>query len=377
MLTHPESMTHSGSVSGMIVLLRDLAGAEHRLGVVAGRFVDPSLAAADVRDLRHLVAIGGLADCHAHLSLDDVSDMVDTSVTGLQEKMRRNALLQLDGGVLLLAEKGSRSNLSLQFLNEADSNRPQMQMAGQMISVPGGYYPGFAAEIDDTNLVAVIEEAVSGGATWVKIVGDWPRKGIGAIPNFTEDALSQIVAVAHEAGCRVAIHTAAPETPSLAVRCGVDSIEHGLFLTREDVAALGARGGAWVPTVIAMETLAQWLGESSSGGQMFRDGLKNVAALLAEAVDAGVAVLAGTDVEVRHGQVAKEALRLIDYGLSPEQAVHAVSSAAYSYLGVNAGFEPGNLADAVLFRRDPVADPTELLRPALVMRAGRLIIDRV
>ncbi len=361
----------------MIVQLRDLAGAEYRLGVVGGKFVDASSGNGEVRDLRDLIATGGLADCHAHLSGDDVTDMIDYDGVDLQAKMRRNAVLQLEGGVLLLAEKGAKSSLSLQFLDENESGRPRMQMAGRMIAVPGGYYPGFAAEIDGSNLAETISEAVGGGATWVKIVGDWPRKGIGAMPNFAEDALSQIVALSHEAGCRVAIHTAAPKTPGIAVRSGVDSIEHGLFLSRVDIAALGARGGAWVPTLVAMEGIAQWLGESSSGGRMLHDGLRNVSDLLAEAVDAGVAVLAGTDVAVRHGQVAREALRLIDYGLSPAQAVHAVTEAAYDYLDVDAGFEPGRPADLVLFRKDPVVDPTELLRPALVMRAGRVVVDLV
>jgi len=248
-----------------------------------------------------------------------------------------------------------------------------MQMAGQMLAVRGGYYPGFAGEIDDDNLETVIGEAVKGGATWVKVVGDWPRKGQGAVPNFGEPALRQIVDVSHRAGCRVAIHTAAPETPAVAVRVGVDSIEHGLFLNRDDIVALGKRGGAWVPTVVAMESIADFLGSSSTGGRMIAAGLENMVSLLGFALDAGVSVLAGTDLAVAHGKVAKEAIRLIDYGLSPAQAVHAVGRAAYDYLGIETGFEAGRPADAVLFPVDPADDPSTLLEPQLVIRAGRTV----
>jgi hypothetical protein len=299
--------------------------------------------------------------------------MIEYDGSAMSEKMMRNARRQMDGGVLLLAEKGSKSSLSLRFLEIDEAQRPQMQMAGQMLAVFGGYYPGFAREIDDDNLETVIGEAVGGGATWVKIVGDWPRKGRGAIPNFSEPVLRKIVGIAPRAGCRVAIHTAAPETPAVAVRVGVDSIEHGLFLNRDDIVTLGERGGAWVPTVVAMESIADWLGPSSTGGQVLAAGLENTASLLGFALEAGVAVLAGTDLAVGHGEVAKEAVRLIDYGLSPAQAVHAVGRAAYDYLGIETGFVVGRPADAVLFRDDPADDPGLLLEPQFVMRAGRMV----
>lgn len=357
----------------MILLLRDLAGFEYRVGVDAGRFVAPELVAANVQDLRRYWAIGGLADCHAHLSGDDVKDMIAYDGTDIVPKMRRNALAQLEGGVLLVADKGARTSLALRFIGEDEASRPILHMAGKMISVAGGYYPGFATEIEPMSLAAVVSAATDDGATWVKLVGDWPRRGRGSVSNFDEDELCEIVSIAHAGGCRVAIHTTAPETPGIAVRAGVDSIEHGLFLQEEDIVALGARGGAWVPTVLAMEATAAFLGPESTGGRMFAAGLANVRARLESAVGAGVAVLAGTDLAIPHGAVASEAVRLTEYGLSREQALHAVSLAAYDYLGIGGEFAPGQSADLVLFAENPKRDLTELQRPAHVMRAGRVV----
>lgn len=361
----------------MIIALSDLAGREHRLGISEGRFVDPDAADGPVHDLRHWFALPGLADCHAHLSGDGVDDLISSAGEGLIDKMRRNARAQLAGGVLLLAEKGSKDSLTLRFLSEPEAERPDLQMAGRMIAVAGGYYPGFAAEVDEETLSEVIMEAAGGGATWVKLVGDWPRKGRGAVPNFTADALSRVVAIAHAAGCRVAIHTAAPETPEMAVGAGIDSIEHGLFLTPEDVVALGERGGAWVPTVLAMEMVAERLGAGSSGRRLLHEGLANVATLLGTAIDAGVAVLAGTDLGLPHGAVAREAARLVEYGMGAAAAVAAVSTAAYDYLGVPAGWQPGMPAGGVWYPADPREEITILQAPALVLHRGRVVVGHL
>ncbi len=200
----------------MILQLRDLNGIEHTVGVAAGRFVSPDVVSGPTRDFRHLHAVSGLADCHAHLSGEDVQDMMGYDGTDLAAKMRRNALIQMENGVLLVADKGSRTSLSLRLLDEEEASRPRLQMAGRMIAVADGYYPGFGAVVEGSNLRQVIAAAVQDGASWVKLVGDWPRPGRGPVANFSERELAKVVSIAHAAGCRVAIHTTAPGTPGFA-----------------------------------------------------------------------------------------------------------------------------------------------------------------
>jgi hypothetical protein len=212
----PGTRLRLGTVAAMKLILRDRAGAEHRVGVDEGRFVAPE-GGGGWHDLRSLVALPGLADCHAHLSGNDVADMIASDGSDLEERMARNARAQLESGVLLLADKGSKTDLTLRFLDRDQAERPELQMAGRMIAVAGGYYPGFAREVDGESLADAIAAATRGGASWVKVVGDWPRPGLGPMPNFGAAALRQIVSIAHGAGCRVAIHTAAPETPAMAV----------------------------------------------------------------------------------------------------------------------------------------------------------------
>ncbi len=216
-------------------------------------------------------------------------------------------------------------------------------------------------------------DAAAEGSGWVKLIGDWPRKGIGPVANFNEDELRAAVDLASDHGARVAIHTMAREVPSMAVRAGVDSIEHGLFLSAEDLGALGARGGSWVPTVVQVEAVIQQLGERSSGGRLLLEGLDNVMANLATAIDSGVHVLTGTDLAVGTHQVALEAIRLWELGMSPEAVVDSVSWSGFRAAGRPSGFAVGDPANAVLFAEDPVSNPRVLAHPARVIRLGRVV----
>jgi len=319
-------------------------------------------------------ALPGLADCHAHLNANHVGTRA-ADRDELLATVARNAYAQLEGGVFLVLDKGTHDEATLSIVDAPPTARPDLQMAGQVLTSAGGYYSGLAREVDETDLAEAVRRITRGRADWVKLIGDWPRKGQGALTNFSEAAMATAVRVAHEGGCRVAIHACAPTTSSMAVAAGVDSIEHGLFLTADDLTALGARGGAWVPTVDAMEAIRDMLGAESSGGRLFADGLRNVRTLLAGARPAGVAVLAGTDLHLGHGEVAKEAHKLAEYGLSADEVVDVLTSAAYRYVGRDPSFTAGHPADVVFIAGDPRDDLSRLEHPVLVLRHGRVIKD--
>jgi imidazolonepropionase-like amidohydrolase len=358
-----------------LLRLRDMDGHDRELAVIGGRFSDPDRhTVTEVTDVRRFVALPGLADCHAHFGATSIDDLVSSGPEADLEMMRANGRRKLEAGVLLASDKGAKSDANLLYLDEPESSRPDVEMAGGIIATAGGYYEGFAEEATEETLLNVVARRSSTRASWVKLIGDWPRRGRGAVPNFTEGALSAAADAVHRAGKRIAIHTMAPETPGLAVRAGIDSIEHGLFMTDEDVAMLGSRGGAWVPTVAAVEMLVAMLGADSSGGKLLNEGLGRVRDLLPDAAARGVSVLAGTDLSVPHGRVAVEAERMVDYGMAPEDAVSAITGAAYDYLGRPTPLRPGAAADVLCLPGDPREDITLLQQPAFVMRLGTVLV---
>ncbi len=106
---------------------------------------------------------------------------------------------------------------------------------------------------------------------------------------------------------------------------------------------------------------------------MFVDGLERMRENLPLAELLGVTVLAGTDMAVPHGEVATEAMRLKEYGLSDAAATAATSTAAYSYVGRPPQPTVGAEADVVFFRDNPLERVETLREPALIIRRGQIV----
>jgi hypothetical protein len=212
-------------------------------------------------------------------------------------------------------------------------------------------------------LVAAIQAEVAAGAAWVKIIGDCPEWGPdGPMPESTSatydlDTVRQAVDAAHAAGAMVAVHNNLPDSGLVAI--GADSIEHGTGLSHPEIQALGARGGAWTPTLCAV------LHNRDSPDPEVRkrtdERRERLRELLPYAVAHDVRVLAGTDVV---GTIAEEIALLVDHGLTVGQAISAAGSLARDFLGIHPE------GDIVTYDDDPLQDPGVLAHPAAVVVRG-------
>lgn len=336
--------------------------------VVRGRWAEPT-GTADDEVGEGLWALPGLVDSHAHLAAPELN-YEPGDLDGAIERARSS----LAAGVTLLLDKGWTDDTTIRVIDLVPRpERPEIEAAARLIASVGGYYPGFALEVEPPELEEAVRAQAEAGAGWVKLSGDWPRRGVGPVANFDESQLRRAVRTAAQAGARVAIHTMAREVPSLAVAAGVQSIEHGLFLEEEDLGPLGERAGMWVPTILRCEATLAQLGEGSSGGKLFVEGLRRVRALLRPALEAGVHVLAGTDLVGTPANVAAEARKLGEYGLDNSQVLEAVSSSGLEATGRSTSFEVGSPADAVLFPESPLDDLGVLDHPEVVIRLGRVL----
>ncbi len=338
--------------------------------IVDGVWQEPGIGTPDIEIGRDWYALSGLVDSHAHLAAPIGKDWKSDSFEDAADRARQ----AVRSGVLLALDKGWSDLHTIEIIETIPAQeRPDIEAAGIINSVPDGYWPDFARELTAVNFDEGIRQSIDEGRGWVKLVGDWPRKGVGPVANFDEEQLRRVVDMSAAAGSKVAIHTMAREAPAMAVRAGVHSIEHGLFLDETSLDQLGSRGGMWVPTIIRMEAVVAQLGENSSGGGLLVEGLENVRRLMPLAAEAGVHLLAGTDVTVGTHDVALEASKMVEYGLSPEAALDAVSRSGFQATGRPTDFEVGSPANAVFFPTNPLRDIVVLQHPSAVLRLGNLL----
>ncbi len=317
-----------------------------------------------------LFALPGLVDGHAHFGAPIGADWKSDTLENAKHRVNQ----ALSAGVLLALDKGWSDLHTVEIIDTvAPDLRPEIEAAGIINAVKEGYWPKFARELDESNFEEGVQKSLTDARGWIKFVGDWPRRGRGPVANFTEEQLRSAVHAAEAVGSRVAIHTMAREAPSMAVNAGVHSIEHGLFLDESDLERLGSRSGMWVPTILRMEAVVDQIGAESTGGKLLLEGLENVRRLLPLAAEAGVWLLAGTDVTVGAHDVAQEAQRLVDYGLAIDKALDAVSINGYAAVDRPQGFEVGSSADAVLFGANPRDEFGVLTHPEVIIRRGRLV----
>jgi imidazolonepropionase-like amidohydrolase len=178
---------------------------------------------------------------------------------------------------------------------------------------------------------------------------------------------------AHAAGARVTAHVFGTDALPGLINAGIDCIEHGTGLTDDLIAEMARRGTALVPTLINVETFPG-IADAASRYPSYAAHMRALHAgagdVVRRAVEAGVAVYAGTDAggSLAHGRIADEVAAL--HAVGHPDAVGAASWAAREWLG-RPSLRAGHAADLVVYRDDPRADPSVLREPALVMRRGR------
>jgi imidazolonepropionase-like amidohydrolase len=192
---------------------------------------------------------------------------------------------------------------------------------------------------------------------------------------YSYEQLSEVVAAARRRGKGVLCHSYSAQGCDDAVRAGIRSLEHGVFVAERTLHEMARRGTYFTPTLTAIAGMA---GDPDpvldERGRTFLPVLKE-AVRTAHAL--GVPLAAGTDSSGGDvSPIGGEVVLLHSAGLSPLDAIRTATTGAARLLGVEGTvgrLAPGYAGDAVLLAGDPLSDLTVLTRPAHVVRAGQVL----
>lgn len=317
----------------------------------------------------------GLIDAHVHLAIGKARDaephaercgagggppVVDGAASGL---LAANARATLAQGVTAVRNLGNLLDpdaAGLLRAMRADPGRPLVVSAGRALTREGRYggFLGRSVGAGD-DLVRVVEEEMEAGADLVKVILSGSvdlRDGTVGEPHFLLDELTAAVRVAHRREVAVAAHANGSDAITIALRAGVDTLEHGILIAEDDLQLLAAEGTRWVPTLTPLEGL---LGEADVDA--LPAVLEGHLRAVARGAELGARVVAGTDSGCRgvpHSSLGSELSLLRRAGLPPEAVARAATEEAAAALGLPSGYgrlEAGAATDLVWFSHDPFA----------------------
>jgi imidazolonepropionase-like amidohydrolase len=335
--------------------------------------VDGHLSFTPVEDAETLVSEGflvpGLVDAHCHPGIGE------RGPTTLDEAVTQ-ALADRDAGTLLIRDCGLP--IDARPLQER-ADLPRIIRSGRHLALPKRYVPGLAIDLAHPDeLPAAVAGQAADGDGWIKLVGDWIDRSVGDLaPLWPDDVLAEAIKVAHEAGVRVTAHVFGEAAMPGLIAAGIDCLEHGTGLSADLLGELARRDIALVPTLINIDNfpaIADKAGKYPVYAAHMRALYAGVEAMIGAALDAGVAVYAGTDAGgmIEHGRIVDEIEALHRCGMTREQALGAASWSARAWLDHPAIVE-GAPADLLVFDTDPREDLATLRAPRHIVLRGALV----
>lgn len=389
---------HTGQVvSDMVVVIDgDRINRVTRAGEIA---IPPG---AKVVDLSNAFVLPGLIDAHEHIFLTGEGhgrydeELLKESYQYRTIEAIANAWRDLDAGFTSMRDCETEGAMYSDVDVKTAINRgliagPRLEVATRALSTTGGYpLEGYSPEVTVPSGVQIVDgadqarqavrEQIKYGADFIKIYGTYKSYfddgKLVSVPTFDSDELEAIVDEAHAQGRKVACHAYGDPGAHNCIVAGVDSIEHGLDLSDEDIREMKARGTWLCPTLYVFAMSApNDLRETE--GQTSRASVQE--ASFKKALAAGIRIAFGTDAgPFPHGTQAKEFEYMVKYGMTPLEAIQSATVGAAELMddaqqrwGSEVGaIDPDRYADIIAVEGNPLQDITQLQHVKFVMKGG-------
>lgn len=350
----------------------------------------------------------GLIDTHVHMMLQ-FSPLEQRLATPLSYNFYEaiNYLRRtLDAGITSVRDAGGADLGMKMAVENGLVAGPRMQISITVLSITGGHvdfhhvsgidtpilphYPGNPNGIcDGVNEVRKkVREVLRAGADVIKVCSTGGVLSPTDHPEFTQFSMDELKVIVEEArfrrGIKVMAHAQGAEGIKNAVRAGIHSIEHGIYLDDEAIDLMLEHGTYLVPTLLAPVAVLE-IGERTGimpeyGIRKAREAAEDHAESIQRAYQAGVKIAMGTDAGVMpHGTNLRELGLMQQVGMSPMDVLIATTRTAAECLGWEdkvGTIEAGKLADIIITRTNPLDNLTSLENSdniPFVMKDGKIM----
>lgn len=329
----------------------------------------------------------GLFDTHVHMMME-ITDMRETLKTPFSYKFFQSVEYlrrTVNAGITSIRDAGFTDVGVKEAVENGLVTGPRMQISINPLTITGGHgdswmrsgidvtsasYPGMPSGICDgpEQVRQKVREMLRAGADIIKVHATGGVMSPTDHPEYTQFSQEELEIMVKEAsfrrGAKVMAHAQGSEGVKNAVRAGIHSIEHGIFLDDEAIELMLENGTYLVPTLLAPIAVLEASQDSDDMPQHAVEKAKEVADIhresIAKAYKSGVKIAMGTDAGVMaHGTNLRELGLMCDIGMSPIEAITATTKVASECLGWDNGLgtiETGKQADLIITKTDPIAD---------------------
>jgi imidazolonepropionase-like amidohydrolase len=338
-------------------------------------------------------ALPGLIDLHTHLIWSGGSDPVQTvDAEGIALSLLHaafNARKTLEAGITCVRDLGSNEDTIITLADAVSKGYlpgPRIISSGRTLIMTGGHDPFWGIQCDGPQeLIKAVRKQVYRGAKVIKIsatggvYGRQDGEEVGT-EELTREEIKAACDEAHRFGLRVAAHAISLNGIWNCIEAGVDTIEHGHFLTEPAMVKMKEKDMVWVPTLYVYRQIA----EGKNLPAYAVDKAKRIVDIhrtaFKTALKMGVAIAAGSDAgspNTPHGSLIEELEYMVDYGFTPLQAIKSATLTASKAMGMEkeiGSLSVGKKADIVVFRKNPLEDIASLKTIECVIKGGNRVI---